>query len=297
MKLQIHRTFLADLRSAEDAHFARRVLSKVLDADGNFINDGDDHRYHGVTDAWIRYVSRGATAYRVIYIRSGETVALYRAGGHSVEDRLKAPRSDIPTIEAVAAQPELAEFRAGAPSVVSADDFGEFLYTSTPLQLKQFIVSLGQVSHREIWLVSPFVNTAMFAPMHAFGRLIFKAREDGAAIGLITRPPTSKKELEMYELLEREDITVAFVERLHAKLYIFDIADEERYRMRRQRHSVAIIGSANLTDAAMALDDRPGNEELCYRIPNSRFGAARQYVAFLEKMSKDTRSFKRVLVQ
>jgi phosphatidylserine/phosphatidylglycerophosphate/cardiolipin synthase-like enzyme len=296
MKLFIHRSFLADLRASDDPNFSRRVLSKVLDADGNFVQDSDDHRYHGIGDAWIRYVSRGNTAYRVVYIRSGDTVSLYRAGNHSVEDRLGPPRADIPPIEAREARGEIDGLPLGLVAAEADADFGEFLYTSTPLQLKQFIVSLGQVSHREIWLVSPYVNVEMFQANHKFGRLIFKAREDGAAIGLITRPPSSKKELVIYEGLEAEDILVAFVERLHAKLYIFDIAVQERFRHNQKRHSVAIVGSANLTDAAMALDDRQGNEELCYRIPNSKFEAARQYVAFLEKMSKDTRSYKRLLV-
>lgn len=296
MKLVIHKAFLTDLKEFDDVNFSRRVLSKVLDNDGNFISDADDHRYQGISNAWIRYVSRGNTAYRVIYIRTGETVALYRAGAHSVEDRLKPPRADASVVEVVSATSEFgAQDRWNASD--AALDFGEFLYTSTPLQLKQFIVSLGQVSHREIWLVSPYVNSEMFLPHHRFGRLIFKAREDGAAIGLITKPPTSKKELEVYEGLESEDICVAFVERLHAKLYIFDVSEEERFRRHGRRTSVAIVGSANLTDAAMALDDRTGNEELCYRVPNSKFEAARQYVGFLEKMSKDTRAYKRLLVQ
>ena len=57
------------------------MLSKVLGRDGSFRLDRDDHRFHGIEDAWIRVVSRGNTAYRVIYIRRGRDVYLYRAGG------------------------------------------------------------------------------------------------------------------------------------------------------------------------------------------------------------------------
>ena len=87
--------FITDLQEHNAAHFARRVLQKTILPDGNFRPDSDDHRYHGIDDAWIRYVSRRRTAYRVIFLRRGENVYLFRAGEHSVEDHLSAPSADV----------------------------------------------------------------------------------------------------------------------------------------------------------------------------------------------------------
>src|SRR4051812_43593318 len=91
MPLHITRDFLNDLREAEDARFVRQVLNHTIAPDGTFRPDKDDHRYEGIEDAWIRYVSRGRTAYRVIFIRKGTSVFLYRAGLHSIEEKVAQP--------------------------------------------------------------------------------------------------------------------------------------------------------------------------------------------------------------
>ena len=64
MAVYFCREFLRDLMEHNDAHFAARVLSKVIGSGGEFEADADDHRYKGIDGAWIRYVSRQTTAYR-----------------------------------------------------------------------------------------------------------------------------------------------------------------------------------------------------------------------------------------
>jgi hypothetical protein len=289
-------TFLSDLREIDEPHFARRVLSKVINAAGQFEADGDDHRYDEIEGGWIRYVSRGSTAYRVIYIRRGADIFLYRAGRHDVEDGLRAPSADrFATAFLVTTNTFTFSAQGHSASTGIANDLGQLLYSSTPTQLKHYIVSLGHRSHREIWLVAPFVTPAILYPTHTFGRLLFKAKEDGAAIGLITKPPSNRDDLTVFERLEAEDIVVAFVERLHAKLYLFELDDREKYRYQMAMTSSAIVGSANLTDAALGLIDGIANEELCYRLPEAKFDEAKRYVAWLESVSKDTKAYRRIL--
>ncbi len=91
MPVHLTREFLNDLRVAQNTRFVREVLNHTVAHDGSFRPHRDDHRYDGIKDAWIRYVSRGTTAYRVIFIRKGPDIFLYRAGNHAVEDNLKAP--------------------------------------------------------------------------------------------------------------------------------------------------------------------------------------------------------------
>jgi hypothetical protein len=85
--------FISDLLTTNDKSFLQRVLKSVFDAKADFrVGDGD-HRYKGIEDAWIRKVSGGSSAYRLIYIRKNNDIYLYRAGQHSIEDNLAAPKS------------------------------------------------------------------------------------------------------------------------------------------------------------------------------------------------------------
>ena len=92
MAVHLMPRFIADLQNVEDGRFARRVLERTLSHEGAWRSQPEDHRYRGIDNAWIRYVTRGNAGYRVIYIQLGEEIYLYRAGPHSVEDRLAAPR-------------------------------------------------------------------------------------------------------------------------------------------------------------------------------------------------------------
>jgi hypothetical protein len=110
--------FIGDLQDHADANFAKRVLQKTLLRNGGFREDADDHRYTGVDDAWIRYVSRGSSAYRVLYIRSGTNIYLCRAGEHAVEDRFAEPAAEAmdAAIPVGAAEAGVAEALAARPA-------------------------------------------------------------------------------------------------------------------------------------------------------------------------------------
>lgn len=120
MALFLYRQFLVDLRTEGDAKFARRVLSKVLDSQGHFPSDSEDHRYEGIVDAWIRYVSMGGAAIRVVYIRKGQDVFLYRAGPHSVEDNLPKPKAGAEVVAVLTPSLDLAaQYEAAGGSLVA----------------------------------------------------------------------------------------------------------------------------------------------------------------------------------
>ena len=182
--------FIADLQDYADAHFARRVLKKTLRPDGNFRFDVNDHRYEGIEDAWIRYVSRGRTAYRVIYLRYGDNIYLFRAGVHSVEDRLAAPTAS--TVEA--AVPVAAADRISIRERSRTPDYliNRFKRNVPTPQINREIFSRRNLPHKDIWLVAPFVNGDLVAPTAAFGKLLLDQAEDGASVVLITAPPKTE---------------------------------------------------------------------------------------------------------
>jgi hypothetical protein len=274
--------FINDLRYAGDKGFARLALNHVFNDNGEFKSDPDDHRYHGVKDAWIRYVSRGRTAYRIIYIKHDNSIYLYRAGDHSIEDRLAKPKKLDNTIQVKEVKVEHDHFY----------DYGDLLKNSQPLLLREVITSMYHVGHREILLVSPVISSSIFSPQHHFGRFLDKSIEEGTAVGLVTLPPKWES-LKWYGELETREILVYFYENLHAKLYLFDVDDSTQNQFNRDKISkTAILGSSNLTEPGFALDGKIGNEELCYRLPVCKFEEARIYVNWLIDNSIDYLSFK-----
>ena len=283
-------SFIADLQDHTAAHFARRVLQKTLHPDGNFRPDADDHRYEGIEGGWIRYVSKGRTAYRVIYLHRGDNIYLFRAGEHSVEDRLPAPddravKAAVPVMESgldVAA--DLATMQARKMSQAPARPINRFKRNVPKPQINREIFSRRNLPHKDIWLVAPFVNGDLFAPTTDFGKLLFDQVEDGASVVLITAPPRDKKIDWMEKLAERQ-VSIFVYPRLHTKLYCFVFDESRRYerglRDEGRYSSLILIGSADLTSVGMAVDGELCNEELCYIVPEDEIGFVEDYVVEL----------------
>lgn len=282
--------FISDLQDHTDPHFARRVLQKTLRPDGTFREDTDDHRYEGIADAWIRYVSRRRTAYRVIYLRSGADIYLYRAGEHSVEDHLGAPApgaagNAVPVADAA---PEIAGAIAAMPArerpQPTEPPANRFKRNIPTPQINREIFSRRNLPHRDIWLVAPFIDGALFAPTAAFGKLLLDQVEDGASVVLITAPPKDKK-IEWMETLAERHVGIFVYPQLHTKLYCFVFDENRRYepglREGDRYSSLILLGSANLTGVGMAIGDRRCNEELCYAVPENEIGYVEEYVAEL----------------
>ena len=292
--------FIADLQRHPAAHFARRVLQQTLHRDGSFRQD-NDHRYHGVSDAWIRYVSAGRSAYRVIYIRDGEKIHLYRAGEHSVEENLSAPRASsvdaaVPVTEA---GPEIAATMAAIASIEAPQPppppTNRFKRNVPTPEIGRAILSRRNLPHKDIWLVSPFVNGDLFAPTARLGKLLLDQVEDGARVVVVTRPP-KERNIDWMETLQERSVDVVVYPRLHAKLYCFVFDDDRRYErgLRGGRYSsLILLGSANLTSAGLALDDARSNEELCYAVPEDEIGYVESYIIDLMDRGYDLQDVRR----
>ena len=282
MKVCVTPEFINDLRDAGDNRFIRQVLNHVLEKDGSFKGDPDDHRYKGIEDAWIRCISRGKTAFRVIYLRKDGVIYLYRAGGHSVESEIQQPKH----LDSSLQMERVVLRQTHHPT----RDIGHFLKTLEPKFLNRELTSMYQVGHKEIVLIAPFVSLEILDKFHCFGGFLDRAIEEGTEVSLITRPPEDQ-ELGHYANLDARCIFVYFLRNLHAKLYIFDINPNTVPDYCRDITSVAITGSSNLTKPGLSLDDDMSSEELCYRIPSERFQEAHSYAKHLIKKADDLRSY------
>lgn len=283
--------FIADLQMHTDAHFARRVLLKTLRANGEFRHDADDHRYEGIDDAWIRYVSRGHTAYRAIYLRFNDNVYLFRAGEHNVEDRLAGPgtgsiNAAVPVVagrdEAVAAA--IAAMPTHYPSHAVAPPVNRLRRNVPQPQINREILSRRNLPHKDIWLVAPFIDCSLFLPTAVFGKLLLDQIEDGASVSIITSPPKDKN-IEWMEKLAERKVGIFVYPRLHTKLYCFIFDENRRYEIGLRNgdrySSLILLGSANLTTVGMAVNTARCNEELCYAIPENELSYVESYVTEL----------------
>ena len=296
--------FIADLQNHSAPHFARRVLKKTVHANGSFRHADDDHRYHGVPNAWIRYVSAGRSAFRVVYIRDGDKIHLYRAGEHSVEDNLSVPKdasvnAAVPVAEA---GPKVAVAMAAISSIEAAKALAppvnRFRRNVPTPDIGRAILSRRNLPHKDIWFVAPFVNRSLFAPTARLGKLLLDQVEDGANVVLVTSPPNDKN-IHWMERLQELSVDVVVYPRLHAKLYCFVFDDDRRYerglRGGNRYSSLILLGSANLTSAGLALNDARSNEELCYSVPEEEIGYVESYVLDLMERGyelEDVRRFK-----
>lgn len=279
--------FINDLKDFDDAHFAKRVLGQIFDNSGNFKVGQNDHRYDGLEGAWIRYASSGSNAYRIIYIKKKDKIYLYRAGGKKVEDRLKEPKELSTNI--VVENYTVASKKSTTPST----DFGVLLKNSDPIYLCNIIQSMFHVAHHEISLISPYYSESIFSQNHAFGGFLDKSIEEGAAVCFITLPPCNDKSLKFFENLEARGMLVYFFEKLHAKLYLFDINTKSLNSFNKSDYKrTAVLGSANITESGFSFNKQTYNEELCYLVPQYQFDELSQYVTWILNHSTDYVSHK-----
>jgi hypothetical protein len=279
MPVYFCREFIRDLIEHGDANFASRVLGKVISPEGEFEPDADDHRFRGVDNCWIRYVSRKTTAYRAIFIRRGGDVYWYRAGGHSIENNIRAPQ-ELDTAMRMGEAPEgldaLTEYRNP-----------RYTKSTHPRYLREVLASRVLVPHRNVTLVSPRLSTALFSPVGLVGRLIASTVELNGTVSVITRPP-GNRELDQYRWLSTRGVDLLIHERINARLFYFEIDREQLDPELSHLQNIAIIGSAELTERGLNLhlEDKP-DEELCYEIASDDLDGSMEFFFRLASDSVD----------
>jgi hypothetical protein len=253
----------------------------VFDEKGTFRVGRNDHRYQGINNAWIRYVSQGRSAYRLIYLRTGEEILLYRAGPHSVEDRLVLSAEALATAEVT--EETIPEDALGDDEQMAS----RLLHNYRSRYLSDIIFGRRLIPHKEVILVSPFVSPEMMTRTARFGKMLDRFIEDGSSITLVTLPPLNREGLAWCDDLESRNISVLFHNRLHSKLYLFCV-DQRRVGFGRNYSDALIIGSSNLTSEGFPAERDDGNEELCYELPLEELNYAEAYVSHLMLQAVDT---------
>ncbi|WP_157634471.1 hypothetical protein [Variovorax sp. Root318D1] len=261
--ISFHPDFLTDLLSG-DAQLPARVFRKILTDGGEFRVDRDDHPYRGIADGWIRVVSRGRTAFRVIYVKSKDHVMFYRAGQHKVEDDLASPNAATPTI-AVKGGVEILDLTRpmgrtqdarelgaasgdGVESFVEMPSASKFLKNHEKRRLYDQIAGRRLIPHRDVMLVSPFISLDILWSTSPIGRALDEWIAEGCTVTLITRPPL-EEDIAEFTKLEARGFSLIYVARLHAKAYFFKVDQTKVNTYQKPSNDLALLGSANLTNS------------------------------------------------
>jgi hypothetical protein len=288
MTLFICREFLADLIAHPEPSFAKRALKKLVDRKGDFLPIvDDDHRHDGVDDAWIRYISTGNSAYRLIFLRKDDAIYAYRAGEHKISDHLKTPK-ELSEATKVVRAPDT-EIDLGDPRLGDT----RFLGSVHPRKLAQVYAERALVPHRSLILVSPSISSALLSPTGLVGELIDRVLWRDGAVTLLTRPP-EKNQLWEFEELARRKIDVLFHTSINARLSLMEVDPDLVLEEGSSAANAAIIGSAELLEPAFALGSHGTTEELCYEVPSSDYDDAFEYCLRLVDEATDIVTYRRL---
>ena len=257
-KVYLHKSFLDDIASSKDASFVRRVFLILVAELRGKPNQSNDHRYQGINNAWIRYISGGKTAFRLIYIKDGASIIYYRCGAHSIEENLAAPDLDSQNLTDL----ELDDVEIEEMTLPKT-----FLTNHSQKLTLTALVGRRLIPNKEAWIVSPVLSEEFLRRGAILGRLLDSLVGDGTAVTVITALDQVKAYQKICVDLAARNIDVYFVPRLHSKIYLF-ITDDTVEHQTAGTPSLGVIGSSNLTSSGIAKVRGYGNMETNYSVPS-----------------------------
>jgi hypothetical protein len=318
MSVKIHCEFVGDLVSVGDADLAGRALRKCFDSGGRFIDRmPGDHRYDGIQGAWIRKISAGK---RIIYIRDGNDVTLYRAGQHSVEDNLSAPNAveDGIFVERgvidVAMQAGFGEQRRDyARNRLSGENGNRddsasnsqrtrsnLLYNHVDRFLYGNLLGRRFLPHKDVYLISPYLVLTLLRSTDKFGQMLDELIEGGASIWLVTRPPLSAEDLAPFNELEARGVNVFFNANLHAKVYAFTLNRNLLKPSQQSSTDFVVVGSANLTVSGINPSGLLSNKlqyELSYQTSAEDWSELERFILHVTELGVDLQTLRANLLK
>jgi hypothetical protein len=279
--------FVRDIQESKHPNMARQAFGHIFDDQGKFKSDRNDHEYKGMTDGWIRWIQMGGVGLRLIYIRKGANVYLYRIVGKSDENGLSAPASLSKNTTFESLPEDILQGIIESEAIIQS----RLLHTTKPTYLNSTIRQMYHLPQSEVILLSPTVSPALFKVSGEIGRFLDRSIEEGARVVLVTAPP-GPSQIEFFDQLARRNIEVYFVQNLKTRLFLFRVNE---YRVKGPdavARPTVVLGSAELTHQSLGMGDIGRHEELCYRFPESHFETFYNYADALVKSATDLQGHK-----
>jgi len=254
-RVYIYKKFFDDIIGHGDATFARRIVSCIRDEVAGSANVANDHRYEGIENAWIRYVSRGQTGYRIIYIKDDGNTLFYRCGSHDVEDRLRGPSDNDDVVALDILDDEKGEMTK--PLTILSNHETPLLYGA--------ILNRKLIPNKNVYLISPFIDEDLLYRGTRMGGVLDAMVRDGAEVVIITSTNNLIKFEKLWRDLEARRVEVMFLRELHSKIYLF-ITNSDYDHDTANTPSLGIVGSSNLTKYGVSEELHKGNYETNYSV-------------------------------
>lgn len=271
MAIYFCKEFIRDLAEHPEPNFASKVMAKVCNGRGEFEIAKEDHEYKGIQGGYIRYISQRPNYYRAIYIRRGDDIYWYRAGRHEVEDRLQPPGEPLEGVKLAPAP--------GGVDAMETHRQPRYLKSLRPRFLHEVIATRSLIPHSQLILVSPRLTATMIGPLGPIGKLVTRAKEFGAQVTVITRPPRDR-DIPGYRWFASRGVDLLFHEKLNARLYYFEVDEKQLDPELAHIRSIAVIGSAELTEHGLNQNLPQGelaDEELCYEVADDDIEGAIEF--------------------
>lgn len=286
-KIKLHQDFVSDLLSHGDASFAKRIIKHLLEESIGTVNISNDHRYRDIPNAWIRYVSRGRTAYRIIYIRDSEGIMFYRCGSHSVEDRLEPPMSSSESGNELVLEFDNKDIESMTkPLSIVTNHKVPLIYSA--------LMGRKLIPNKAVYLVSPFIDPDVVARGNRLGQVLDSIQRGGTEIIVITAAEKVGVYETLWKDLKNRNIELVFLPKLHSKVYLF-VTDTSVAHETSKVPSLGIIGSSNLTKPGIATEPTKGNMESNYTVHESSIDQLEKLVIEYYFKSMDYLSAKKAL--
>ncbi len=256
-KYLLHKKFIEDMCQNSEPNFAKRVLQTIFNKEDL---NSEDHKFKNLENAYIKKISRGD---RIIYIKSKNSdMIFYRCGNHSIEDIQDRNKNvDINSII-----DECSEIEINENEIEEMVSPQTFLSNHKGKTIVQAFWSRRRVPHKEVYIVTPFIETSYLLSTSKFGKMIDDFLSEHTDVNLVTQIP-NVEDIKVYKDFERRGATTWFKEKLHTKVYLF-ITNKEFNSSYAERDDLGIIGSANLTNRGIPFNGTDFNHETCYTVPN-----------------------------
>ena len=270
MKVHFTKNIINDLKKNNNLKIFQRFFDKVFDSKGSWKNfDKDDHQFKGQKNSWIRYLSKSA-GYRLIYTKKDGDIFLLRVGEHDKAERKF--NSNINFSESIEVSENYNFVVDNNSSYNFINDgnlnfnhfttggFGSTLYSN---EFRR--VFFG--TYQNIYIIAPFMNDHLFVN-GAFGQFLRKQMVNDANVTIITQYIYDMERLKFFKNLEDKGIEINFLDRLHTKLYIFELNFELSEKSTFNPRDTFILGSANFTEKGLDLNNKfDSNHEIGINLP------------------------------
>ena len=192
-KYLLHKKFIEDMCENAEPNFAKRVLQTLFNKENL---NSEDHKFKNIDNAFIKKISRGD---RIIYFKSKKSdIIYYRCGNHSIEDIQDRNKNvDINSIITDCSEIEISEDEI--EEMVSPQTF---LSNHKGKTIVQAFWSRIRIPHKEVYIVTPFIETSYLQSTSKFGKMIDGFLSEQADVNLVTQIPNIS-DIQIFKDFER----------------------------------------------------------------------------------------------